>query len=90
MTRTENYRIILSLVGNHADNNPKGAPDMTDSTLTAFRDIADALIGQADWQWIGPHLSQRMFGITRERAERFAKVHGGQAAPMAGLTSPLN
>jgi hypothetical protein len=50
--------------------------------LTAFRDIADAMIGRADWQWIGPHLSQRMFGITRERAEGYARSHGGIAQPM--------
>lgn len=55
---------------------------MTDATLTAFRAIAAAMIGPADWQWIGPHMSQRMFGITRERAEGYAKAHGGKAEPM--------
>ena len=56
---------------------------MNDATLTAFREIADAMIGRADWQWIGPHASQRMFGITRERAEAFAARHGGEALEMA-------
>jgi hypothetical protein len=55
---------------------------MNDATLQAFRSIADAMIGTADWQWIGPHASQRMFGITRERAEAFAARHGGEAKPM--------
>lgn len=55
---------------------------MTNATLQAFRDIAETMIGTADWQWIGPHMSQRMFGITRERAEGYAKAHGGTAQPM--------
>jgi len=55
---------------------------MNDATLSAFRQIAAAMIGPADWQWIGPHASQRMFGITQERAEAFAARHGGEAKPM--------
>jgi hypothetical protein len=55
---------------------------MTDATLTMFRTLAAEMIGTADWEWIGPHLSQRMFGITRERAEAYAKAHGGTARPM--------
>lgn len=55
---------------------------MTDATLQAFRDIAEQMIGKADWQWIGPHMSQRMFGITKERAEDYAKSHGGIARKM--------
>ena len=55
---------------------------MTDATLTHFRNLADAMITRADWQWIGPHMSQRMFGITRERAEAYAARHGGVAQPM--------
>ena len=47
---------------------------MTDSSLQAFRDIADQMIGKADWEWVGPHMSQRMFGITQERAEGYAKA----------------
>jgi hypothetical protein len=64
--------------GNEAQEAP-----MTDSTLVAFRAIADQLIGAADWQWVGPHMSQRMFGITQERAEAYAKRHGGTAQPMS-------
>jgi hypothetical protein len=60
---------------------------MNDATLQGFRRIADELIGRADWQWIGPHLSQRMFGITRERAEAYAKAHGGEAKPMPSATT---
>lgn len=57
---------------------------MNNAQLQAFRDIADAMQAKpADWQWIGPHMSQRMFGITQERAEAFALRHGGKAEPMA-------
>jgi hypothetical protein len=56
---------------------------MTDSTLLAFRQIADAMIRDPqDWQWIGPHLSQRMFGITERRARDYAGRHGGTAKRM--------
>ena len=55
---------------------------MNAATLEAFRSIAETLIGTAEWEWIGPHASQRMFGITRERAEAFAKRHGGTARQM--------
>ncbi len=55
---------------------------MTSATLDMFRTIAAEMIGTADWQWVGPHMSQRMFGITQERAEAYAKAHGGHAEPM--------
>jgi hypothetical protein len=57
---------------------------MTDATLIAFRAIADRLAGDEpqDWQWIGPHLSQRMFGITEQRARAYAARHGGEAHQM--------
>jgi hypothetical protein len=55
---------------------------MTTATLQMFRSIADEMIGTADWQWIGPHMSQRMFGITKERAEAYAARHGGTATRM--------
>jgi hypothetical protein len=55
---------------------------MTDATLQTFRDLAAQMIGKADWEWVGPHMSQRMFGITRERAEAYAKAHGGTARKM--------
>jgi len=35
-----------------------------------------------DWQWEGKWMSQRMYGITRERAEEMAKRHGGVAKQM--------
>ncbi len=52
---------------------------MTDSTLQAFREIAEQMIGKADWEWVGPHMSQRMFGITEQRAKDYAARHGGTA-----------
>ena len=55
---------------------------MNDATLNAFRQIADQMGCTSDWQWIGPHMSQRMFGITRERAEAYAARHGGEAKQM--------
>lgn len=55
---------------------------MTTATLQAFREIAEQMIGKADWEWIGPYMSQRMFGITQERAEGYAKAHGGTARQM--------
>ena len=55
---------------------------MTNTQLTAFRELAEQMIGKADWEWIGPHMSQRMFGITQERAEGYAKRHGGTARQM--------
>jgi hypothetical protein len=56
---------------------------MTNAQLEAFRNLAEAMIGKADWEWIGPHMSQRMFGITQERAEGYAKAHGGTARQMS-------
>jgi hypothetical protein len=58
----------------------------TDAVLEGFRMLADALIGTADWEWVGPHMSQRMFGITRERAEGYAKAHGGVARQMQAVS----
>jgi hypothetical protein len=56
---------------------------MNDATLQAFRDIADLMTPEPkDWQWLGAHLSQRMFGITEARAKDFAKSHGGVAWKM--------
>jgi hypothetical protein len=57
---------------------------MNDATLIAFRQIADTLAGDRprDWQWIGPHMSQRMFGITEQRARDYAARHGGVARKM--------
>lgn len=56
---------------------------MNDAQLQAFRDIAAAMQTEpADWQWIGPHMSQRMFGITERRAKAYAERHGGKAERM--------
>lgn len=54
---------------------------MNDATLNAFRQIADQMGCNGNWQWIGPHMSQRMFGITEQRAKDYAKKYGGEAKP---------
>lgn len=57
---------------------------MNDATLTHFRAIADAMQTEpTTWQWIGAHMSQRMFGITETRAKAYAARHGGVAQEMA-------
>lgn len=56
---------------------------MSDATLHAFRQIAAAMeSAPTDWQWIGPHMSQRMFGISEKRAKDYAEKHGGTASKM--------
>ena len=57
---------------------------MNETVLNHFRAIADAMAGPEprDWQWIGPHMSQRMFGITESRAKAHAERHGGEAKKM--------
>ena len=53
---------------------------MTDATLQGFRMIAEAMQSEpTNWHWIGPHMSQRMFGITEERAKDYAARFGGVA-----------
>lgn len=53
---------------------------MNGAALQSFRDIAAAMqTAPTNWQWIGPHMSQRMFGITEERAKAYAQRHGGEA-----------
>ena len=57
---------------------------MNDATLNAFRQIHEAMQSEStDWQWIGPHMSQRMFGITETRAKAYAERHGGTASKMS-------
>ena len=57
---------------------------MNDATLNAFRQIHEAMqTEQTNWQWIGPHMSQRMFGITETRAKAYAERHGGTAEKMS-------
>ena len=54
---------------------------MNDAALEHFRALAAAMqTGPVDWQWIGPHLSQRMFGLTEARARAYAERHGGIAS----------
>lgn len=57
---------------------------MNDATIIAFREIAVITIGAEpqDWQWVGPHMSQRMFGISEKRACEYAARHGGSARKM--------
>ena len=51
--------------------------------LNHFRALADAMqTSPTDWQWIGPHMSQRHFGITEARAKAYAARHGGTASRM--------
>lgn len=57
---------------------------MNTTTLNEFRRLADALAGPEprDWEWVGPHMSQRMFGITERRARDYVTWHGGSARRM--------
>lgn len=56
---------------------------MNTAQLQAFRAIAEAMQTEpTNWQWIGPHMSQRMFGITESRAKAYAQRHGGEAKEM--------
>lgn len=57
---------------------------MNDATLQGFRAIAEAMQGPSPrtWEWIGAHMSQRMFGIPEKQAREFAKRHGGTAREM--------
>lgn len=56
---------------------------MNEAVLESFRQIySEMQTKPTDWQWIGQYESQRMFGITQERAENYAKKHGGKAEQM--------
>lgn len=56
---------------------------MDASQLQAFRDLAAAMSSAPqDWEWIGKHISQRMFGITEKRAKEYAERYGGEARRM--------
>ena len=57
---------------------------MNDVTLEGFRMLAAAMAGPApqDWEWIGKFMSQRMIGITEQRAKDFAARYGGEARKM--------
>jgi hypothetical protein len=57
---------------------------MNNATLEAFRAISDAMQTEpTNWQWIGKHMSQRMFGITEKRAREYAETYGGVAKPLS-------
>ena len=56
---------------------------MNESQLNNFRNIANQMFPDQDWQWIGKWESQRHFGISQERAEAYAKQHGGKASKMS-------
>ncbi len=56
---------------------------MTEAQLNQFRAIAETMNTEpTTWEWIGPHMSQRMFGITETRAKAYAERHGGVAKQM--------
>jgi hypothetical protein len=56
---------------------------MNNAALAQFRAIAEAMNTEpTNWQWIGQHMSQRMFGITEARAKAYAARHGGTAQEM--------
>jgi hypothetical protein len=85
LTRVRGFANLFTSGGNHAADARKDLP-VNAAALDAFRQIHEAAqIAPCDWQWIGPHMSQRMFGITRERAEAFAARHGGEARPMGAV-----
>lgn len=79
----DNQSAIVSNVCVERINDKPKEKTMNDAQLQGFRKIADQMLGaDRDWQWIGEHASQRHFGISRERAEDFAKRHGGEAKKM--------
>lgn len=56
---------------------------MTNAELALFRSLAAGMAGApTDWQWEGPHMSQRMYGITESRARDYASRFGGEARKM--------
>lgn len=59
---------------------------MNDAALFDFRAIAAQMQAGTplNWQWIGKHMSQRMFGISEQRARDYAARHGGEAKQMVG------
>ena len=56
---------------------------MNHAVLCHFRALAEAMNTEpTTWEWLGPHMSQRMFGITESRAKAYAERHGGTAREM--------
>lgn len=56
---------------------------MNNATIEAFRQIAGQMqAAPQDWQWVGKYMSQRMFGISEQRAKEYAAMFGGEAKQM--------
>ena len=56
---------------------------MNENVLQSFQAAYEAMQTEpCDWQWIGPHVSQRFFSITQARAEAYAAKYGGTAYHM--------
>ena len=56
---------------------------MNEAVLEHFRQIAKTMTAEpTNWQWEGPHMSQRVYGITEKRAKGYAAKHGGEAKKM--------
>lgn len=57
---------------------------VNEAALMGFRELAAAMAGPEpqNWQWVGPYMSQRMFGISEKRAKEYAARHGGEAKKM--------
>lgn len=63
--------------------NPTKEPQMNNATLQAFRQIsAEMQPAEQNWQWVGKWMSQRMFGISEQRAKEYAARLGGEAKKM--------
>jgi hypothetical protein len=57
-----------------------------DKFLRDLRAIANLVLGDRTWQWIGPHMSQRMFAITEAHAKNNVARYGGFAQKMPDPT----
>jgi len=56
---------------------------MNNASLEVFRKIAAAMNPEPQtWEWIGKHMSQRMFGISEQRAKDYERRFGGTAREM--------
>jgi hypothetical protein len=59
---------------------------MNEANLKCFRNISQLMINPTkqpeDWEWQGKWMSQRMVGITEQRAKEMASRYGGEAKKM--------
>lgn len=55
---------------------------MNNAQLEHFRRIYELMHPGSGWQWIGKHMSQRMFDISEAKAKEYAARFGGEAKPM--------